>query len=231
MSKTKEKKLLLYGRRGIVVVSVLAVLILLVNIITLSYSWFEPETVDGKGLKLNDATRLRSEDCSFETFIGEVNDTFSDGHYIDQVLFEDDPLQDQLVANASQTKVTVPAKNGDTPGIVYFRTEIQNNSELYPSVVSLYAHSMPANLTVACTSPSNTVRMVGSTSKSDYYIVRNAFIKTKDLNDADGPGLLPVEWFLQNDTNSAIEIQITATYHMSGDTKIIDTPGLYLMYN
>ncbi|MBQ6337395.1 MAG: hypothetical protein IJI50_09205 [Ruminococcus sp.] len=172
-------------------------------------------------MKLEDVSRLRSEDCSFQTFSGErvtaqnLEDDrlLSDdqkqfkGYYIDQIKYSKTAL------TGTSLSVEIPADNGRK----YFKTEIQNNSKLYSSVVSLYIDSITPDLIVSCTSPSNTVRKVsGSSEIHDYYIVRNAYVKIKDDNDVDGSGILTVEWYIENTTDSDITV---------------DLSGLYLMYN
>lgn len=219
MSKKNNKKAKAKAaitRKGVMLIALLAAMILVVSIVTFSYSWFEPQTVTGKGLSFNEDTRLRSEDCSFETHKGEVvtstmktndPDTYK-GYFIDQVRYFD------AVETGS---VPIPANSR-----VYFKTDITNgigafsrtNGE-YPSIVSLYITTMPGNLTVACTYPSNSVRFVSST-QYDYYIIRNAYVKVKDDEDVDGPGLLEVEWFVENNTGTASSINLN---------------NLYLMYN
>ena len=224
MSKKNNKKAKAKAaitRKGVILVALLAAMILVVSIVTFSYSWFEPQTVSGKGLSFQEDSRLRSEDCSFVTHQGEVvtaamktsdPDTYKT-YFIDQVRYFDATVTGS---------VSVPAKVGDTPGRVYFKTDITNGigsfshtDGQYPSIVSLYISTMPGNLTVACTYPSNSVRFVSS-QQYDYYIIRNAYVKVRDDEDVDGPGLLEVEWFVENNTNSAIPINLN---------------NLYLMYN
>ena len=55
MSKKNTKKAKAKAaitRKGIILISLLAVMILIVSIVTFSYSWFEPQTLSGKGLSL-----------------------------------------------------------------------------------------------------------------------------------------------------------------------------------
>ena len=67
---------------------------------------------------------------------------------------------------------------------------------------------------LAVTFPSNTVRSTGSSAATDFYIIRNAYVKKNVATDADGPGLLEVEWFVKSTSNTSLNF-----------TK------LYLMYN
>ena len=220
MSKSKEKsnnkKPIINKRTGVIFVSLLAVIILVINLLTLSYSWYEPQSVTGKGIYFNKNTNLRSENCSFSTYVGTVVDDPEEG-FIGEIRYSE---------SATTGSVSIPACDvvaGETvPGRKYFRTNILNSSREYPSVVSLFLASMPANLTVCVTFPSNSVRAVGSTAKSDYYLIRNAYVKKYETTDADGPGLLQVDWFVENYTNSAISLNIGTP--SAGD-------GLYLMYN
>lgn len=210
MSRPKKKKKqnrILSNRHGIMLIALLAVVILMVNLMTFSYSWFTPQVQTGKGIYFTHTTNLRSEDCSFETYQGTVSTSTDNGLYIGEVVYN----TAQVTGN-----VSIPANSK-----VYFRTNIQNNSTQYPSIVSLYIASMPANLTVAVTYPSNSVRSITS-AQSDYYIIRNAYVKVKDLNDADGPGLLVVDWYVENTTGSPI------TLHLGTPGSDV---GLYLMYN
>lgn len=217
-SDKKKKKQRKYSPLGLVLIVALAVLILVLNILAFSYSWFTPTSESGKGLSFNNSYKLRSEDCDFTTFKGELvtadNLSQYSGYKQGQVAYNSTAL-------TANTSVTVPGKTIDQQtgkevyGRVYFRTEIQNNDTRYPSVISLYHHEMPGHLYLAVTYPSNTFHYVGDTSWPDYFIIRNAYVKVKDQNDADGPGLLLVEWFVENRTSSDILIQ----------------PNLYLMYN
>lgn len=196
-------------RRGVILISVLAVLILMVNIITASYSWFTPQTVNGSGMQYVDTGYIRSEQCTFKTYRGTINTNYSAGHYIDQIDY-----------NTEITSESVPA--GQTK---YFRTSIVNADKKAASDVSLYFSSFGdsgSNLTVAVTYPSNTVRTV-SGEQTDYCLVRNAYVKVNDDNDVDGPGLLQVDWFVKNNGSSAVTINVG---RMGGSNA-----NMYIMYN
>ena len=246
MSKKSKKDKYSRARRAplVLLLSVsLAVLILVLNILAFSYSWFTPSSVTAQGLDFDENYSVRSENCEFKTYQGEIvtedmklgRNGYKANDYsnysIDQVKYSNTEI-------TSTTPITIPRatetiENGETvtiPGRVYFRTEIQNQDTHHPSVISLYHESMPPDLSVAVTYPSNTYHYVGTvqdfeawfgagtTGWPDYFIIRNAYVKVKDMNDADGPGLLPVEWFVENnDTTRDLEIEITGK--------------LYLMYN
>lgn len=229
----KKKPRQFTNRHGIVLIAALAALILIVNIVAFSYSWFTPGSDSGNSLRMDMNTKVRSENCTFETYRGTVvtEDMYNGtggyiaadyrGYYIDQVKYDSTKI-------ANNTAISVDAHSR-----VYFRTQIQNHDEQYPSVVSLYHLNMPANLYVAVTYPTNTFHFVGATPYSDYFIIRNAYVKPKDENDVNGPGLLTVEWFVENRTDSAIDIKVTPDTHtdLLTENEVIDTVWLYLMYN
>lgn len=230
IAKRKARKKI-NTRRGVILIALLAVLILVVNLVVGSYSWFTPSAVTGKGLYYDDSSNLRSEDCRFATYQGvlvtDLNKEDYPDYYVDQIYYNTTPI-------AENAEITIPALtttqiNGETvtvPGRVYFRTAIENFSEKYSSVVSLYHHEMPADLYVGVTYPTNTYYH-NDEAYPDYYIIRNAYVKVRDNNDADGPGLLPVEWFVENRSNTAKTIRVT------NQTEGVDSPipWLFLVYN
>lgn len=196
---TPEQKKKVFTRRGILLISLLAIIILIINLITASYSWFTPKTVNGAGMQYVDLAYARSENCSFSTHEGTKRTTYTTGHYIDQIEY----------GSSAVTSASVPA--GETK---YFRTSIINADTQYASDVSLYFASFGqanCNLTVAVTFPSNTVRTVSS-ENTDYYLIRNAFVKVHDANDVDGPGLLQIDWFVKNNGSSAVTINLSNMY-------------------
>lgn len=213
-SKAKKRSQKRATRRGIILISVLAVLILIVNIITASFSWFTPNTpVIGAGMEYKKDTYNRSENCEFYTYSGLKQQIYEDGLYIDQINY----------GGSAIDHVNVSA-NG---GVAYFRTSIQNKDENFPSVISLYFASVgtsTSNLTFAVTDPSNTVRTVSGV-QNDYCLLRNAYVKRKDLNDVDGPGLLQVDWFVINNGSSSVTINVGP--ESDGGTYA----NMYLMYN
>ena len=231
-SKAKDKKRQLMNRRGIVLIALLALMILVVNLVVFSYSWFTPETTSGVGLALDTTATVRSQKCTFSTYQGtlvtESNKNQHTGYFIDQIHYNDNPI-------AANTEITIPkastvvvnSKTTTVPGRVYFRTNIQNTDTEHPSVVSLYHHSFPAELGIGVTYPSNTYFINGDEDYDDCFILRNAYVKVKDEADVDGPGLLQVEWFVENfSTDSTKSIRVTS--QTTGSDTI---EWLYLMYN
>lgn len=210
-SKSK-KKVMLTKRRGVIIISVLAVLVLVVNIITASFSWFTPQQVQGAGMAYTEDAYLRSEQCTFSTYQGTKRSTSQSGHYIDEIEYDASPI----------STISVPA--GQTK---YLRTSIINADTNYASDVSVYFNSIgtaSCNLTLAVTFPSNTVRTISS-AQSDYYLVRNAYVKVHDSNDVDGPGLLQIDWFVKNNGSSAVTLKLGP--QSEGGTNA----NMYLMYN
>lgn len=210
--QSKDMKQSRTSRRGVVLVSVLAVLILIINIITASFSWFTPKSQNAVGMQYIKTTYNRSEQCGFSTVSGSKRAAYEDGMYIDQMNYGGIELH----------YYDVPA--GETR---YFRTSIINDDENYPSVISMYFASFGeagSNLTVAVTYPSNTVRTV-SGPQDDFCLVRNAYVKRKDTNDVDGPGLLQVDWFVINNGSSTVRIKLDP--ESTGGAYA----NMYLMYN
>jgi len=240
--KSKNKNRQRLNRRGIVLIALLAVMILIVNLIVFSYSWFTPLTTTGVGLALDMTDRnlsIRSEKCTFSTYQGtlvtENNKNQHTGYYIDQIHYSDTPIAEN--AEITIPKATTVTENGKTttvPGRVYFRTNIQNTDTEHPSVISLYHHSFPAGLGIGVTYPSNTYFINGDEGDSDYddcFILRNAYVKVKDDADVDGPGLLQVEWFVENFSTArtrSIRVTRQTTGLPSGSAPI---EWMYLMYN
>lgn len=238
-SKTKKAAELrrINTRRGVVLIALLAVMIFVVNLIVSSYSWFTTETETGVGLALDMKSSIRSERCIFETYQGtlvtadnwETGDNYkAQGYYIDQVAYNNTKIADDAVITIP--KATTKTENGETvivPGRVYFRTNIQNLDTEHPSVISLYHHQMLRDVGVAITYPSNTYHRTEDVY-DDYFILRNAYVKVRDDNDVDGPGLLPVEWFVENFDTSATK-SIRVTRQNTGVESPIE--WLYLMYN
>ena len=238
-SKTMKKKRRLLRRRGIILIALLALMILIVNLIVVSYSWFTPASTRGVGLSLDMTSSLRSEKCTFSTYQGTLvtdanwetgNPSYrSQGYFIDQIAYGSDPIAEN--AEITIPQATTKTEGGETvivPGRVYFRTNVQNTDTEHPSVISLYHHSFPADLGIGVTYPSNTYFINGNSAYDDCFILRNAYVKVKDEADVDGPGLLQVEWFVENFDTSATK-SIRVTRQTSGVAAPIE--WLYLMYN
>lgn len=219
--KVKAKKHIHATRRGIILISVLAVLILIINIITASFSWFTPQVwknpqdssvLGASGMEYKKDTYNRSEKCNFSTSSGTKQTVYESGKYIDQINYGE-----------AISYATVAADGGKA----YFRTSVINYDASHPSDVSLYFASLGetgSNLIVAVTYPSNTVRTV-SGENNDFCLVRNAYVKRHDTNDVDGPGLLQIDWFVTN--NSGSDIILNLDPESNGG----QYANMYLMYN
>lgn len=189
---------------------ILAFLILIIGMTTVSFSWFEPDTKEGVGLQFNDSTLLRAENCEFETFSGTLNNTEGTPEY-GLVQYEDDAI--------SSANVTVSASGSGenvTPSYAYYKTVVTNKNADKDTVVSLYLKSFTINSgssSLGVAVPTNSFRTFSAT-QSDLHIVRNAHISYRVQNEAR-TGELVVEWFVKCDSGS-----------------VTFNPGdLYLMYN
>ena len=195
-NKTAKDKSL---SKGIVLISLLAVVIVVVSIITSSYSWFSPKTVKATGIDYSASVGFRSENCELTHFVGAKNTTDHPG----EITYTE-------AVNSSQTI------SANTTG--YFKTNVKNNSQSYPTVVSLYISKLPADgsagtaLGFGVSYPSNSYREYTS-QQSDFYIIRNAYIEKNDGTNSDAE--LVVEWFVK-----------------AGNTAVtIDLDNIYLLYN
>lgn len=200
-SEKKKKLTALNTRRGVMLIALLAVLILMINLITASYSWFKPWSETKHSMSYGFTGKVRSENCTMSTFKGEklTDSTKGEGEYVNQIRYEIQP---------STEIVTVPA--GETQ---YFKTEIINQDTDSASDISLYIKSLPA-CTLAITYPGNSVRKF-SAEQNDLYIIRDAYVKQKNNADVNGPGKLEIDWFVIAG-NSSVTVNL-------GD--------LYLLYN
>lgn len=174
-----------FSRKSIFLVLLLAVIILVVNIITASFSWFQPSSKAGANMQYQDSAQLRPETCTFATYRGTLNSDNS-------ITYGSSPV------TGSQT---ISSGTQNSPSFTHFRTSITNSSQDYPTCVSLYMSSLPScNLGVIY--PSNSYRTFTETQNNDVYIIRNAYVKINVETDVLGPGLLNVDWFIKNYGNS-----------------------------
>lgn len=201
-SAKQKKKRALDTRRGVVLIALLALVILVINLVSASYSWFKPQDVSNRGLEYSFTGKMRSENCEMYTYRGTLVTAANrqDGEYVGQIRYDTSP-------NIGSVNLTGGGN------IQYFKTEIINQDTNNASDVSLYISSLGA-CTLAVTYPGNTVRTFSET-QSDLYIVRDAYVKRKDNADVNGPGKLVIEWFVK-----------------SGTSAVTVNPGnLYLLYN
>ena len=160
---------------------VLAVLIILVSITTVTFSWFTPGSASGIGLKFTADTSVRSQNCSFTTYKGTNNNGII--------------VYDNALVGSS---VTVEAED-----VAYFKTVIHNDNEKYDTNVSLYLPSFTVSGTepsasIGVATPTNTYRTFTSSLSDPIHIIRNAYISTYSANEA-GSGSISVEWFVKCD--------------------------------
>ena len=181
-----DKKRLLSKRNGIILIVLLAVMILVINIITLSYSWFSPEVKRGIGMHYGAELTVRSQNCSITHSVGSVTKG----------------AISYTAWNGSST-VTVEAGNK----IQYFKTTV-TNSDPNPTNISLYISSLPA-CSLGVATPSNTYRTFAE-AQTHIYILRNAYIEP--LKDGT-PGMREIEWFVKT-SDTAVTIDLSNVYLM-----------------
>ena len=168
----------------------MAMLIAVLSITSVSYSWFEPAEAEGVALSFNEETKLRAENCTVATYKGTKGNNI--------ITYETNEVKNEDITLEATGSV-----DNVIPSYVYFKTVISNKNEEYDSVVSLYLPSFtPTNgsssLCVAV--PTNSVRTFSEEIK-DIHIIRNAYIRKLVHTDAN-PGQLIVEWFVKCESGS-----------------------------
>ncbi len=196
---------------------IMAILIIIVGVTTISFSWFEPDVKEGVGLQFSDEAKLRAENCTFKTFSGTMNNKYlSDGETINPN-YGIVTYSDQELASGNVTVSATTSNETTTPGFAYYKTVITNNNTDKDTVVSLYLKNFTVNsnssASVGVAVPTNSFRTFTST-QSDLHIVRNAYVSYQVQNEAR-TGEIVVEWFVKCDSGS-----------------VTFNPGdLYLMYS
>ena len=231
-SAKKHKKLKgILGKRGYTLTIVLAALILIVSIITLSYSWYSPLSQPGTSMNYSAKVSVRSENCSIlgtfpATSENALPMSMKTGNLeasYDATAAEDVTVQ--LITSLPQEHPEDAAiDTADTGEIYYFRTKIANN-DLQPTNVSLYMKTAPtlvdgeapgdsfSKIGIGVVSPSNSYHTF-TTTQSDVCIIRNAFIR--GMNDEKYKTLY-VDWFVRIYSSSSVTIDFD--------------DNLYLRYN
>lgn len=194
--KNRFVKSLLNSRKGTMLFSLLAILLIVVNIIVTSYSWFTPTSQKGVGIKYSTDIEFRSENCSIKQYSG----TYNNG------------VIEYTELTTSELSKTLKA------GTHYFKTEITNNDANYPTIVSLFFNQFPtawkddtafSDLGFGVQEPSNNYRKYNST-QTDFYIIRNAYL---EKNDGHNKGRsLSVRWFVKVPQDKQITLNLKDMY-------------------
>lgn len=194
--KAKNKKLL--NRRGIILIVVLAVLILLINIITASYSWFSPVSKSGIGMQFQQGNYIRSEDCSFKVYDCSSSPPSFATTYPE--------LGNQFsVSKASNS-------NNPTVGLHYYRITVTNNDSANGSNFSIFIDStIPAGTTIGMVAPTNSVHTYSSATTGGVFLARNAYVSPHDTTKT-GAGTLDIDFFIRytGSDNNGISIAKSA---------------------
>ncbi|MBQ8860163.1 MAG: hypothetical protein IJ015_02355 [Ruminococcus sp.] len=172
----------------------LAVLIVILGMTTISFSWFEPDIEEGIGLEFKEDTKLRSQECTIATYSGTKGNKITD--------YKTTEVADANVT-LEATSETVTAEDGSestvyTPVYAYYKTVITNPSDDYDTVVSLFLPSfVPSNgnSSLCVAYPTNSCRTF-SEEQTDIHIIRNAYVPNNVATDSN-PGQLVVEWFVK----------------------------------
>jgi len=174
-----------------VICMVLALLIAIVSMSTMSFSWFEPGVKEGIGLEFKDETKLRAQNCTIKTYEGSLGNKV--------VNYGGDP-----VAAGNVTISATTSGETTTPAFKYYKTVITNSSADYDTVVSLFlasfAPSTEGNASIGVAYPTNSYRTFTSTL-TDIHIIRNAYVPKHISTDAK-PGEIVVEWFVKCSSGS-----------------------------
>lgn len=197
MSKSKKRtKKGISKRNGITLIILLAVMILIVNIVTLSYSWYEPGVKTGTGMSYVSDVQVRSEKCAIIGTFPATENAISDASLrTGNLVYNTDDLSNAI------TTASVPANR-----IYYFRTVIANNDETASSNISLYLKDFPANASLGVAYPSNSYHSY-SAAAQDVNIVRNAHIFG---NMNDDYSKLTIDWFVKTG-DTAVTVNFNPT--------------------
>ena len=181
--KQKRQKLLLQSRRSIILIALIAVMVLLINLVTASFSWFTPQPDPKSGMQYSFNGKVRSENCTMSTFVGTkvTSSNKQDGEYINQIRYDGE--------HSYASSVTYSA------GTNYYKTEVINSDGVNASDISLYASGLPAG-TLAVAYPGNSVRTFSSAPEDEVYIVRDAYVAPHDDAGDNGNTKLVIEWFV-----------------------------------
>ena len=183
--KGKTIKTLFRSSRATVILSLFAIVLIVVNLVLVSYSWFSPASQKGTGIKYNTSINFRSEKCEMKQYTG----TNTNG------VIEYTPI----TAGSFERKLS-GGQNGTT---YYFQTEITNTDQEYPTIVSLFFSSFPTSwkdntefsgLGFGVQEPSNSYHTYNATQSPDFYLIRNAFIDKNDGHNKEAS--LSVKWFV-----------------------------------
>lgn len=199
-AKVNNKKI---SRFGLILILSLALIILLINVITASYSWFNPDIFTGSQIKYEASYSLRSEKCTYETFLG---------HKVAKPNSNSGTVQvyGNIEYNTSPSTGSVTC---DANSYTYFRTNITNADEKYASNVSLFISSFPGNSSgvgLGVSFPSSSYHIY-TQNQTEVYIIRNAYVVQ---NDDENSGVLSVEWFVKNMSSSNVTVNLNDLYLM-----------------
>lgn len=185
---------------GIIIIAVLAVLILAVNVVTASYSWFSPKSETGIGMSFSQDDSIRSEKCSFTLFRGDMR-TQQEAQGTDNPDYGEIVYSPSTQITTESVTVTKGSNDEHPDGLWYFRVEVTNEDTQNASNISLYFNTqVPANTTIGVVKPTSATHKYTSAT-NNVNIVRNAYVKKHVSTEVD-PGKLYVEFFVKCEGDS-----------------------------
>lgn len=198
-AKEKNRQIFVSSRRGVIIVALIAIMVLMINLISASYSWFTPQEDKKRSMAYAFDGNVRSESCDeMNTFVG-IKQTSAD--------LQNNKYKNQIIYSTTEATGNQSVAAGATK---YFKTEIINSDTKSASDISLFIKSLPAS-TLAVTYPGNSVHEYGI-AQTDCPIVRDAYVKKYVATDVNGPGKLEIEWFVTNNGSSAITVNLNYLY-------------------
>ena len=187
MKNQQEVKTMKVNKRGMLLVIVLAVLIVMVSIVNVTYSWFEPLDQNGAGMEFTDEKNIRSENCSFKIYEGTVDSTTKAITYSDEAMASNKQL---VIPNPTDV-------NKPTDGLKYYRITVTNTDEQNGSNISiLFNCTIKAGTTIGVVSPTNSTHTYTEAVNNKVFLVRNAYITPRDSAKTDS-GTLNIEFFIR----------------------------------
>ena len=176
------------NKRGILLIIVLAVLIVMVSLVNVTYSWFEPLPKNGAGMHFTDEKYIRSENCSFKIYEGTVNETTK------AISYESEVGNDLIIPRTESTDPSV--------GLKYYRITVTNADTQNGSNISILFNCTIGDdnpnydMTIGVVAPTNSTHTYTTSVTDKVFLIRNAYISPLDTAKADS-GTLNIDFYIR----------------------------------